>query len=125
MGSKPRTKKRQRTRCTPTCTGCSHSSEAGPTFPGARPLQNRPRPETVPVKSSLPVARWTRAETGVGALQGQEDKDCSPLTLISSFNIHTAWFPDGPLVKNPPANAGDSGSIPGPGRSRLPQQLSP
>ena len=25
-------------------------------------------------------------------------------------------FPDGPLVKNPPANAGDTGLIPGPGR---------
>ena len=26
-------------------------------------------------------------------------------------------FPGGPVVKNPPANAGDSGSIPGWGRS--------
>ena len=26
-------------------------------------------------------------------------------------------FPDGSAVKNPPANAGDAGSIPGPGRS--------
>ena len=26
-------------------------------------------------------------------------------------------FPDGTVVKNPPANAGDTGSIPGPGRS--------
>ena len=27
------------------------------------------------------------------------------------------YFPGGPVVKNPPANAGDTGSIPGPGRS--------
>ena len=28
-------------------------------------------------------------------------------------------FPGGPVVKNPPANAGDTGSLPGPGRSHL------
>ena len=27
-------------------------------------------------------------------------------------------FPDGSVVKNPPANAGDTGSFPGPGRSQ-------
>ena len=30
-------------------------------------------------------------------------------------------FPGGPVVKNPPANAGDTGSITGPGRSHMPQ----
>ena len=29
-------------------------------------------------------------------------------------------FPDGPMVKNPPVNAGDTGSIPGLGRSHIP-----
>ena len=29
-------------------------------------------------------------------------------------------FPGGAVVKNQPANAGDTGSIPGPGRSHLP-----
>ena len=29
-------------------------------------------------------------------------------------------FPGGAVVKNPPANAGDTGSSPGPGRSRMP-----
>ena len=28
-------------------------------------------------------------------------------------------FHDGPVFKNPPANAGDMGSIPDPGRSRM------
>ena len=28
-------------------------------------------------------------------------------------------FPDGAVVKNPPANAGDTGSSPGLGRSRM------
>ena len=30
-------------------------------------------------------------------------------------------FPGGAVVKNPPANAGDTGSIPGSGRSHMPQ----
>ena len=35
-------------------------------------------------------------------------------------------FPGGTVVKNPPANAGDTGSSPGPGRSHmLAEQLSP
>ena len=29
-------------------------------------------------------------------------------------------FPGGAVVKNPPANAGETGSIPGPGRSHMP-----
>ena len=28
-------------------------------------------------------------------------------------------FPGGTMVKNPPANAGDTGSSPGPGRSHM------
>ena len=30
-------------------------------------------------------------------------------------------LPGGTVVKNPPANAGDMGSIPGPGRSHMPR----
>ena len=30
-------------------------------------------------------------------------------------------FSGGTVVKNPPANAGDTGSSPGPGRSHMPQ----
>ena len=30
-------------------------------------------------------------------------------------------FPGGAVVKNPPANTGDMGSSPGPGRSHMPQ----
>ena len=30
-------------------------------------------------------------------------------------------FPGGVVVKNPPANAGDTGSSPGPGRSHMPR----
>ena len=33
----------------------------------------------------------------------------------------TKSFPGGAVVENPPANAGDTGSSPGPGRSHMPQ----
>ena len=34
---------------------------------------------------------------------------------------HTIWgFPGGPVVKNPPCNARDTGSVPGLGRSHVP-----
>ena len=37
-------------------------------------------------------------------------------------NIHAPWdFPGGAVVKNPPANAGDTGLSPGPGRSHMPR----
>ena len=35
-------------------------------------------------------------------------------------NTYCRDFPGGAVVKNPPANAGDMGSIPGPGRSHMP-----
>ena len=38
------------------------------------------------------------------------------------INIGPHWgFPGGTVVKNPPANAGDTGSSPAPGRSHMPQ----
>ena len=41
--------------------------------------------------------------------------------MIKSYG---GGFPGGPVVKNPPANAGDTGSSPGPGRSHVPQSNS-
>ena len=40
------------------------------------------------------------------------------LTLWSELQWED--FPGGAVVKNPPANAGDMGSSPGPGRSHMP-----
>ena len=34
---------------------------------------------------------------------------------------HQGGFPGGAVVKNPPANAGDTGSSPGLGRSHMPR----
>ena len=37
------------------------------------------------------------------------------------FEVGCLGFPGGAVVKNPPANAGDTGLSPGPGRSHMPQ----
>ena len=37
------------------------------------------------------------------------------------FKNYIRVFPDGAVVKNPPAKAGDTGSSPGLGRSHMPQ----
>ena len=39
--------------------------------------------------------------------------------LIFLSRIKSRDFPGGAVVKNPPANAGDTGSSPGPGRSHM------
>ena len=38
--------------------------------------------------------------------------------MKKSSPVAVLGFPGGPVVKNPPANAGDTGSIPGPGGSQ-------
>ena len=40
---------------------------------------------------------------------------------ISGLRNATGDFPGGAVVKNPPANAGDTGSSPGLGRSHMPR----
>ena len=44
-----------------------------------------------------------------------------PEVLEVKLEIRTQGFPGGTVVKNPPANAGDTGSSPGPGRSHMPR----
>ena len=46
----------------------------------------------------------------------------TPVRLAIIKKATNNWdFPGGAVVKNPPANAGDTGSIPGPGRSHMPR----
>ena len=55
------------------------------------------------------------AERKVGVLgSGEQDTE-------SQVKGRFRDFPGGAVVKNPPANAGDTGSSPGPGRSHMPQ----
>ena len=43
------------------------------------------------------------------------------MSLRNYFKIFLGESPGGAVVKNPPANAGDMGSSPGPGRSHMPR----
>ena len=40
---------------------------------------------------------------------------------VNAYQKNVEGFLGGPVVKNPPASAGDTGSIPGPGRLHMPQ----
>lgn len=91
MSSKPRTKK-QRTRRTPTCKGCSHSSEAGPTFPRRQALAKQTKSSLSRWPGGQGVS-WGRRSAGPGGY------DLLRPALISSFNIHTARFPSWPTGK--------------------------
>ena len=46
-------------------------------------------------------------------------EDCRAREKVQDQNL-VVDFPSGPVVKNPFTNAGDSGSIPGPGRFHMP-----
>ena len=41
--------------------------------------------------------------------------------VMRTFKIYSRGFPGGAVVKNPPANAGGTGSSPGLGRSHIPR----
>ena len=45
---------------------------------------------------------------------------CDMIYDIPISKCKMRGFPGGAVVKNPPANAGDTGSSPGPGRSHMP-----
>ena len=47
------------------------------------------------------------------------------IVMISDNLKKDTDFPGGTVVKNPPANAGDTGSSPGPGRSHMSRSNSP
>ena len=44
----------------------------------------------------------------------------APSQVLHEISIVFMGFPDAPVVKNPPANAGDTDSIPDLGRSHMP-----
>ena len=58
-----------------------------------------------------------------------KDQPCSSTSYTEPKNIIDGKFkicslqdfPGGAVVENPPANAGDTGSSPGPGRSHMPR----
>ena len=64
--------------------------------------------------------------TFTALLLGHKCSVCVTIYLCIHVYLHAHLkffldFPGGPMVKNPPANAGDTGSIPNPGRLHMPQ----
>ena len=53
-----------------------------------------------------------RRESGVGEGAGRKR------VTLAILNLLRLLFPGGSVVKNPPVNVGDSGSIPGSGREK-------
>ena len=69
--------------------------------------QGLPFPQVWAGLADLPLRKRTRK--------------CWPVCLRLGYKrLASRDFPDGPVIKHPPANAGDTGSIPGPGRSHMP-----
>ncbi|KAM9074629.1 elongator complex protein 6 isoform 1-T1 [Megaptera novaeangliae] len=74
-------------------------------------------------KGELLKRRWL--STGEGSKQRNSSAGPQQALYIQAntvpFKIETWDFPGGAVVKNPPANAEDLGSSPGPGRSHMPR----
>ena len=51
----------------------------------------------------------------------QNHSEILPYTCQSNYQKRSQDFPGGAVVKNPPANAGNTGSIPGLGGSQMPR----
>ena len=52
---------------------------------------------------------------------GPDEIGCWGTERKEESNMTQRDFPGGTVVKNPPTNAGDTGSIPCPGRSHMPR----
>ena len=94
--------------------------------------------EKTKVMASSPITSWQIVGETVETVTDfiflsfkiTADDDCSneikrrslkAVTNLDSVNLKQRQdFPGGPVVESPPCNAGDTGSIPSPGRSHMP-----
>ena len=64
---------------------------------------------------------WNRFSFFLTCLLWRKIRNSVLDTLRSLLEMVVEDFPGGTVVKNPPANAGDTGSSPGPGRCHMPR----
>ena len=109
-------------------TPAGHSMEAG--GPDCRQEDSY---EAVAVRCLWKNTQGSEEGNWVAERQGRRDVSLHVLLSLWNFkacdyitwskNHFKEWmkggFPGGTVVKNPPANAGDTGSSPGPGRSHM------
>ena len=123
------------------CGGKRRETEAGPGFWAARgsqtsafsPALNHPTFQAAVLQGGgrlQPAAPFQRALSPCRCLSAGDQADLVPCSW-GRWNTQAPgdaehWeekklgdFPGGAVVKNPPANAGDTGSNPGPGRSHM------
>ena len=79
---------------------------------------NRKSPNTWKLNNVLLNNLWVKKE-----VSKENFKRHIELNENENMTYQNLWrdFPGGAAVKNPPANAGDTGSSPGPGRSHMPR----
>ena len=82
--------------------------------PGEHLLRSTQLQKKHRISSLLEWPSWTPLMTHIRWIVGLWS---SPAWI----QIPSQDFPDGAVVKNPPANAGHMGSSPGPGRSHMPR----
>ena len=65
---------------------------------------------------------WTPVFNSLGYILRSGIAESYGDSMVKFLKIFIYWgFPCGAVVENPPANAGDTGSIPGPGGSHMPR----
>ena len=101
--------------------------------PRTQALESRTSLPTCPLpllwkEETIPNGQKQQPQNGHGltTVRGTRSKMIPRVVLKCIHTCLKMDLPGGPGVKNPPANAGDTGSIPGPGSSHIPRgQLSP
>ena len=71
----------------------------------------------LPDQRSFQVTLQRGLVIGKGVIVAVFANNLSHTSMV--FKSVSGGFPGGTVVKNPPANAGDTGSSPGPGRSHM------
>ena len=103
----------------------SSLSSAKHIFPSSRKLQDPPHPLISSPSCALtasPLSLYELKRNCTLRQKRRKTTQAQPSFLNQKLLLkNPTWdFPGGTVVKNPPANAGDTGSSPGPGRFHMP-----